>query len=53
MIEALDLFGDKLRELDLIVIDDCSTDNSLGVVLNWARANATRFNRIPHAPETA
>ena len=35
-----------LRELDLIVIDDRSTDASLGVALGWAKANAKRFNRI-------
>jgi glycosyltransferase involved in cell wall biosynthesis/SAM-dependent methyltransferase len=47
VIEALDsVVGQTIRELDLIVIDDRSTDESLGVVLSWAKANATRFNRI-------
>jgi glycosyltransferase involved in cell wall biosynthesis len=35
-----------LRLIDLIVIDDRSTDNSLEVVLNWAKRHATRFNRM-------
>ena len=35
-----------LRELDLIVVDDASTDNSLPVALEWAQHNAERFNRL-------
>jgi glycosyltransferase involved in cell wall biosynthesis len=47
VIEALDsVAAQTLQELDLIVIDDRSTDDSLRVVLSWARANAARFNRI-------
>ena len=45
--EALDSVSKQtLQELDLVVIDDCSTDNSLEVVLSWARSNVNRFNRI-------
>jgi SAM-dependent methyltransferase len=35
-----------LRELDLVVIDDRSTDDSLSVAVDWAQNNVTRFNRI-------
>jgi glycosyltransferase involved in cell wall biosynthesis/SAM-dependent methyltransferase len=45
--EALDSVATQtLQELDLVVIDDCSTDDSLAVALGWARANINRFNRI-------
>jgi glycosyltransferase involved in cell wall biosynthesis/SAM-dependent methyltransferase len=47
VIEALDSVRDQtLTELDLIVIDDCSTDNSLDIAVQWAAANASRFNRV-------
>jgi len=32
--------------LDLVIVDDASTDSSLAVALAWAKANAARFNRI-------
>jgi glycosyltransferase involved in cell wall biosynthesis len=32
--------------LDLIVVDDCSTDDSLAVALEWAKRNTARFNRL-------
>jgi cellulose synthase/poly-beta-1,6-N-acetylglucosamine synthase-like glycosyltransferase len=35
-----------LHEIDLVVIDDCSTDDSLEIALSWARSNVNRFNRI-------
>jgi SAM-dependent methyltransferase/glycosyltransferase involved in cell wall biosynthesis len=35
-----------LPDLDLIVVDDHSTDESLSLVLEWAKTNAERFNRI-------
>jgi glycosyltransferase involved in cell wall biosynthesis/uncharacterized protein YbaR (Trm112 family) len=45
--EALDsVAAQTIPELDLVVIDDCSTDDSLSIALSWARANAHRFNRI-------
>lgn len=34
-----------MPDLDLIVVDDCSTDDSLAVVLRWLESNASRFNR--------
>ena len=45
--EALDsVRAQTLEALDLVVVDDASTDKSLSVALEWARANAPRFNRI-------
>jgi GT2 family glycosyltransferase len=35
-----------LHKLDLIVIDDASSDDSAQMVLNWAAAHEGRFNRI-------
>ena len=35
-----------LSPLDLIIVDDCSTDGSLDCALRWARDNAGRFNRL-------
>ncbi len=35
-----------LAALDLVIIDDASTDDSLAVALRWARTNAIRFNRL-------
>jgi GT2 family glycosyltransferase/SAM-dependent methyltransferase len=53
-----------LKDLDLIVVDDCSTDGSLTVVTDWLEKNETAFrdvlvirhksNRgLPHARNTA
>jgi hypothetical protein len=45
--EALDsVRGQTLAQLDLIVVDDVSTDDSLQVAVAWARRHATRFNRL-------
>ena len=45
--EALDsVRAQTLAELDLIVVDDRSTDESLAVALRWLEANAARFNRV-------
>lgn len=47
MEEALDsVRAQTLAELDLIVVDDRSTDESLAVALRWLEANAARFNRV-------
>ena len=35
-----------LAALDLIVVDDRSTDDSLVVALHWLEANTARFNRV-------
>jgi glycosyltransferase involved in cell wall biosynthesis len=35
-----------LETIDLIVIEDRSTDDSTEMVLEWARMNAPRFNRL-------
>ena len=34
-----------LDELDLVIVDDASTDGSLAVALAWLQRHATRFNR--------
>ena len=45
--EALDLVAAQtLADLDLVVVDDASTDDSLTVARRWAEANAARFNRL-------
>ena len=47
VVEALDSVRDQtLADLDLIIVDGFSTDNSLEVALRWAKRNAGRFNRI-------
>jgi glycosyltransferase involved in cell wall biosynthesis len=47
VVEALDsVQRQTLKAIDLIVVDDASSDDSLGVVSDWARRNAGRFNRI-------
>jgi glycosyltransferase involved in cell wall biosynthesis len=45
--EALDsVAAQTLALLDLVVVDDRSTDGSLGVALAWAERHAARFNRL-------
>jgi len=47
VVEALDSVRlQSLAALDLIVIDDASTDETLNVAITWAQHNAKRFNRI-------
>ena len=47
VLEALDsVYEQSLSVLDLIVVDDCSTDRSLEVATAWAERKAARFNRI-------
>jgi hypothetical protein len=38
--------GQTLDTLDLVVVDDCSTDDSLDVALRWVQSHAARFNRV-------
>jgi glycosyltransferase involved in cell wall biosynthesis len=38
-----------LSELDLVIVEDRSTDNAFEVALSWVRANASRFNRVVFA----
>jgi glycosyltransferase involved in cell wall biosynthesis len=46
IVETLDsVRAQTLANLDLVVVDDCSTDDSLVVALEWARRNEHRFNR--------
>jgi glycosyltransferase involved in cell wall biosynthesis/GT2 family glycosyltransferase/SAM-dependent methyltransferase len=47
VLEALDsVYEQSLGSLDLIVVDDCSTDRSLEVATAWAEKKAARFNRL-------
>lgn len=52
--EALDsVRAQSLHDLDLVVVDDCSADNSLDIALMWARTHAPRFNRVVVVRNTA
>ncbi|GAA0569534.1 hypothetical protein GCM10009416_04960 [Craurococcus roseus] len=45
--EALDSAAAQTEgRLDLVVVDDRSTDESLAVVLDWLRSRSSRFNRV-------
>jgi len=45
--EALDSVWHQTEQLvDLVVIDDCSSDGSLAVVMDWVQRNGARFNRL-------
>jgi GT2 family glycosyltransferase len=45
--EALDSVRTQtLAPLDLVIVDDCSTDESLDVATTWARQHAAHFNRV-------
>jgi glycosyltransferase involved in cell wall biosynthesis/SAM-dependent methyltransferase len=45
--EALDsVRAQTLAALDLVVVEDRSTDDSLAVALRWIQSHAARFNRV-------
>ena len=47
VLEALaSVAAQTLEALDLVVIDDCSPDDSIAMLLGWVQANAHRFNRV-------
>jgi glycosyltransferase involved in cell wall biosynthesis/SAM-dependent methyltransferase len=47
VIEALEsVHAQTLKVLDLVIVDGCSTDNSLEVARKWAVKHASRFNRV-------
>lgn len=47
VVEALEsVAAQTLHPLDLVVVDDASTDDSAAIVLDWARQHAPRFNRV-------
>lgn len=52
--EALDsVKAQTIDQLDLVIVDDASTDDSLNVALAWAEREAARFNRIQVFRNTA
>ncbi len=47
VLEALESVRTQtLDPIDLVVVDDASTDESTALVLGWARHHANRFNRV-------
>lgn len=45
--ETLDSVRDQtLEDLDLIVVDDCSSDQSQSIARDWMETNKERFNRV-------
>ncbi|NHN87902.1 glycosyltransferase [Acetobacter conturbans] len=47
ILEALESVRNQtLLTLDLIVVDDASTDNSQDLIVDWARKHHARFNRL-------
>ncbi|MBB2191380.1 glycosyltransferase [Gluconacetobacter azotocaptans] len=47
VIEALEsVRGQTLASLDLIVVDDASSDDTAALLLPWAERHAARFNRL-------
>jgi glycosyltransferase involved in cell wall biosynthesis len=47
IVDALESVREQtLSELDLVVVDDCSTDESVTVALEWAKRNIGHFNRL-------
>lgn len=47
VLDALDSIRDQtLPVIDLVVIDDCSSDDSVAVARDWIDHNLSRFNRV-------
>lgn len=47
LIERLDSVKNQtLLNIDLIIVDDCSTDNSIEIASQWIAAQKNRFNRV-------
>jgi glycosyltransferase involved in cell wall biosynthesis len=47
VVEALDsVAAQTLGVIDLVIVEGCSTDNSLAIAKAWAERNAQRFNRL-------
>lgn len=52
--EALDsVAAQTLQSLDLVVVNDASTDNSPTIAETWIRAHSSRFNRVVLLSNTA
>lgn len=39
------VYGQTLADIDLVVVDDCSTDRSVSLVTEWIDRQGNRFNR--------
>ena len=53
IIEALDTVVDQtMSDIDLVVVDDKSTDRSAELVINWMETHKDRFNRVALAQHT-
>lgn len=47
VVEALNSVRNQtVEQLDLVVVDDCSSDNSASVTKRWLEVNAHRFNNV-------
>ncbi|MGE5778710.1 MAG: glycosyltransferase [Hyphomicrobiales bacterium] len=47
VVEALKSVKEQtVCDIDLVVVDDCSSDGSVEVARRWVEDNATRFNRV-------
>ena len=47
LLEALESVKDQtLLNIDLVIVDDCSTDNSIEVACEWINKHKDRFNRV-------
>src|SRR4051812_39382486 len=65
IVECLDsVAAQTFAALDLVIVDDCSTDNSVAIAQAWCERHADRFNRcqllqhkqnrgLPHARNAA
>jgi glycosyltransferase involved in cell wall biosynthesis len=51
--ETLDsIIGQAYSPIELIIVDDHSTDNSVEVINNWSRQNDVQFTKIFHTKNT-
>ncbi|NHO31618.1 glycosyltransferase [Acetobacter fallax] len=47
IVEALEsVRAQTMKTLDLVVVDDASTDDSPDIIVDWARQHTDRFNRL-------
>lgn len=47
IIEAMEsVKAQTLKHIDMIIVDDGSSDDSIGLIIAWAQENKSRFNRL-------